>query len=124
MDINEEQVTTVEVEEVSKKNKWLDKFKKKGKQQMKQKNTLYKAYLDKKKETKIKNKMIEKYNISNDDNTIIINKNNNKFFLFILDVISKIIKLIFYAVICILVTIGATVVLNKELLDYIINFIK
>jgi len=91
---------------------------------MKQKNTLYKAYLDKKKETKIKNKMIEKYNISNDDNTIIINKNNNKFFLFILDFISKMIKLIFYAVICILVTIGATVVLNKELLDYIINFIK
>lgn len=91
---------------------------------MKQKNTLYKAYLDKKKETKIKNKMMEKYNISNDENTIIINKNNNKFFLFVWEVICKIIKLIFYVAICILVTIGATVVLNKELLDYIINFIK
>lgn len=91
---------------------------------MKQKNTLYKAYLDKKKETKIKNKMIEKYNISNDDNTIIINKNNNKFLLFLWEVICKIVKLIFYAVICVLVTIGATVVLNRELLDYILNFIK
>lgn len=91
---------------------------------MKQRNTLYKAYLDKKKENKIKNKIIEKYNISNDENTIIINKNNNKFFLFILDVVGKIIKLFFYVVICVLVTIGATVVLNKELLDYIMNYIK
>lgn len=91
---------------------------------MKQKNTLYKAYLDKKKETKIRNKMIEKYNISNDDNTIIINKNNNKFFLIVWEIISKILKFIFYAVICVLVTIGATVVLNRELLDYILNFIK
>lgn len=91
---------------------------------MKQKNTLYKAYLDKKKETKIRNKMIEKYNISNDDNTIIINKNNNKFFLIVWEIISKILKLIFYAVICVLVTIGATVVLNRELLVYILNFIK
>lgn len=91
---------------------------------MKQKNTLYKAYLDKKKETKIRNKMIEKYNISKDDNTIIINKNNNKFLIFFWEVICKVVKLIFYIAICILVTIGATVVLNKELLDYIINFIK
>lgn len=91
---------------------------------MKQKNTLYKAYLNKKKENKIRNKIIGKYNISNNDNTIIINKNNNKFFLFIFDAVSKIIKLIFYVVICALVTIGATVLLNKELLDYIMNYIK
>jgi len=91
---------------------------------MNQKNTLYKAYLDKKKQSKIKDKMLKKYNISDDDKTIIINKNNNKVALFIWEIIGKIIKFSLYIAILILVTIGATVLLNEGLRNYIFEFCK
>lgn len=91
---------------------------------MNQNNTLYKAYLEKKKENKIRNKMLKKYNISDDENTIIINKKSNKPILFIWDILSKIFKVVFYLAIAILVTIGATVLLNTELRDYIINLVN
>lgn len=90
---------------------------------MSQNNTLYKAYLEKKKENEIKDKMLKKYNISNDKNTIIINKNKNNIGLFIWDIFCKIIKVIFYIIIASLVTIGATVLLNEGLRNYILNFL-
>ena len=91
-----------------------------------EKNTFYKAYLQEKKQKEKDKKTIQKYNLSNDDKTIIVNQNSNKLiksFSLILDMITKILKLIVIIVIIVLVTIGATVVLNKDLLNYILNYI-
>jgi len=90
---------------------------------MKKNNTLYKAYLEKKKENKIRSKMLEKYNISDDENTIIINKKKSNPILFICDIFIKLLKVVFYLAIAVLVTIGATVLFNAELRDYIMNFL-
>lgn len=90
---------------------------------MNQNNTLYKAYLEKKKENKLREKTLKKYNISDSDKTIIISKNTNKILLFIWEVIGKLFKLIFIITIVILVTIGATVILNEQLRNYILNFL-
>lgn len=90
---------------------------------MNQNNTLYKAYLEKKKENKLREKTLKKYNISDSDKTIIISKNTNKIPLFIWEVIGKLFKLIFIITIVILVTIGATVILNEQLRNYILNFL-
>lgn len=90
---------------------------------MKQKSALYQAYLEKKKENKIKDKMLKKYNISEDENTIIINKHSYKILLILWEIILKCIKAIFYIGILILVTIGATVLLNEEIRNYVINFL-
>ena len=90
---------------------------------MNQNNTLYKAYLEKKKENKLREKTLKKYNISDSDKTIIISKSTNKILLFIWEVIGKLFKLIFIITIVILVTIGATVILNEQLRNYILNFL-
>ncbi len=90
---------------------------------MNQNNTLYKAYLEKKKENKLREKTLKKYNISDSDKTIIISKNTNKILLFIWEVIGKLFKLIFIITIVILVTIGTTVILNEQLRNYILNFL-
>ena len=90
---------------------------------MNQNNTLYKAYLEKKKENKLREKTLKKYNISDSDKTIIISKNTNKILLFIWEVIGKLFKLIFIITIVILVTIGTTVILNDQIRNYILNFL-
>lgn len=90
---------------------------------MNKKNTLYKAYLEKQKQIKKRDKTLKKYNISDDNKTIIINQ-NNKIFLFIWEVIGKIIKFVLYIIILILLTIGATVLLNGNLRNYILEFYK
>ena len=90
-----------------------------------EKNTLYKSYLKDKEQKEKEEKLIKKYSLSKDENTIIINKKNSfiiKFLSLIMDTIGKIFKLVIIITIAILVTIGATVVLNKELLNYIIEF--
>lgn len=89
---------------------------------MSQNNTLYKAYLEKKKENKTRNEILRKYNISDNENTIIINKKRRSTILFIWDILSKLLKMIFYLGIALLVTIGATVLLNPELRYYIMSF--
>ena len=89
------------------------------------KNTLYQAYIKEKKQKEKNDKTIKKYNLSSDKNTIVINQNSNKIIKFlslIIDVFVKILKLTIIVGIVGLVTIGATVVLNKELLNYILNF--
>lgn len=90
-----------------------------------EKNTLYKAYVKEKKQKEKNDRTMKKYNLSSDKNTIVINQNSNKIiklFSLIIDVFIKILKLIIIVGIVVLVTIGATVVLNKELLNYILNF--
>ncbi|MCI9016169.1 MAG: hypothetical protein HFJ53_03250 [Clostridia bacterium] len=90
-----------------------------------EKHTLYKAYIKEKKQKEKNDKTIKKYNLSSDKNTIVINQNSNKIIKFlslIIDVFVKILKLTIIVGIVGLVTIGATVVLNKELLNYILNF--
>ncbi|MDO5555146.1 MAG: hypothetical protein Q4G09_00385 [Clostridia bacterium] len=87
---------------------------------MSNKKTLYKAYLEKKKENKVRHKILKKYNISDNENTIIINKKSINLFLLLFDFITKIIKVIFYIIITVLITIGATVLLNEELRNKII----
>lgn len=89
---------------------------------MSKKNTLYKAYLDRKKEDNAKKKLIKKYNVSESENTIIINKNSNKIGLFIYEIIIKILKLLFIILLLLLVTIGATVLLNEQLRNYVFEF--
>ena len=91
-----------------------------------EKNTLYKAYLEEKKQKEKEEKIIKKYNLSKDENTIIINKNSNKIIKFLslmIDVFGKLLKCLIILIIVGLVTIGATVILNKELLNYIMNFV-
>lgn len=90
-----------------------------------EKNTLYKAYLKEKKQKEKEEKIIKKYNLSKDENTIVINKKSNyiiKFLSLVADIFGKLFKLMIIILIVGLVTIGATVVLNEELLNYIINF--
>ena len=87
--------------------------------------TLYKAFLNNKKKKDKEKKLIEKYNLSS-DKVIINNKTNTgiKIVTFLVDLIIKIIKLILICAILILITIGATVLLNKDLLNYILNNIN
>lgn len=90
-----------------------------------EKNTLYKAYLEEKKQKEKEEKIIKKYNLSKDENTIVINRHSNKIIKFIsliIDILGKLFKGIIFLIIAGLVTIGATVLLNEELLNYIINF--
>ena len=90
-----------------------------------EKHALYKAYVKEKKQKEKNDRTIKKYNLSSDKNTIVINQNSNKIIKFlslIIDVFVKILKLTIIVGIVGLVTIGATVVLNKELLNYILNF--
>lgn len=91
------------------------------------KDTLYNAYLkDKKlkeKEQRLKNKFV----ISEDDNTILITKNENKLLkaiCLVIDIFSRLLKLVFIFTIAVLTTIGATVLINKDFLNYIINTIR
>ncbi len=90
---------------------------------MSQNNTLYKAYLEKKRENKTRKEMLRKYNISDDENTIIINKKGKNPILFIWDILSKLLKVVFYLGIALLVTVGATVLLNAELRYYVMSFL-
>ena len=90
-----------------------------------EKHALYKAYVKEKKQKEKNDRPIKKYNLSSDKNTIVINQNSNKIIKFlslIIDIFVKILKLAIIVGIVGLVTIGATVVLNKELLNYILNF--
>ena len=91
---------------------------------MKKRNTLYNAYLEKKEESANKKKLLEKYNISNNENTIIINKNKTRFINIIISVIGKIIKIIVMILFFILVSLGATVLINEELRNIVFDIFK
>lgn len=89
------------------------------------KDTLYKAYLKEKKQKQKENRTIKKYNLSKDENTIVINQSSNKgikIFSLVVDIFMKLLKLVIIVAIVGLVTIGATVLLNKDLLNYVLNY--
>ncbi|MBO5004954.1 MAG: hypothetical protein J6D03_06925 [Clostridia bacterium] len=57
------------------------------------------------------------------DKNIVITKKNSKIST-VIEIIGKILKVIFYIVICILLTIGTTVLVNSELRNQLINIIN
>ena len=89
-------------------------------------NALYKAYLKEKKKKQKDDKTIKKYNLSKNENTIVINNSSNKgikFLSLLMEIVRKLLKIIFIIGVVGLVTIGATVILNKEILNYVLNYI-
>lgn len=57
------------------------------------------------------------------DENIVITKKNSKISI-ILEIVGKILKIIFYIVICILLTVGTTVLVNSELREQLINIVN
>lgn len=80
--------------------------------------SIYEKALEKKKENMEKERLYENLNLDKDKNNIIIEKEKHTFIKilnFIMDLVVKIIKLIVILIVFILLTIGATVLLNPEL---------
>jgi len=57
------------------------------------------------------------------DNNIVITKKNSKISI-AFEIIGKILKLAFYIIICLLLTVGTTVLLNNELREQLINVVN
>ena len=57
------------------------------------------------------------------DENIVITKKNSKIST-VIEIIGKILKVIFYIVICILLTVGTTVLVNSELREQLINIVN
>ena len=57
------------------------------------------------------------------DNNIVITKKNSKISI-VFEIIGKILRFVFYIVICLLLTVGTTVLLNNELREQLINVIN
>lgn len=57
------------------------------------------------------------------DNNIVITKKTSKISV-VFEIIGKILKVAFYIVICILLTVGTTVLLNNELREQLINVVN
>lgn len=80
--------------------------------------SIYDKALEKKKENLEKERLYDSLNLDRNKNNIIIKKEKHTFVImlnFIMDFVVKIIKLIVILAIFILLTIGATVLLNPEL---------
>lgn len=58
-----------------------------------------------------------------EDENVVVTKKNSKI-LIAIEIIEKILKVIFYIVICILLTVGTTVLVNSELREQLINIIN
>lgn len=89
--------------------------------------SLYEKALEKKNENIEKEKLYKNLNLDKEKNTIVFEKKNNtfiKFLNFLVDIIEKIIKFLVITVILILLTIGATVLLNPGLRDTVLELIK
>ena len=56
-------------------------------------------------------------------NNIVITKKNSKISI-VFEIIGKILRFVFYIVICLLLTVGTTVLLNNELREQLINVIN
>lgn len=57
------------------------------------------------------------------DENVVVTKKNSKI-LTAIEIIGKILKVVFYLVICILLTIGTTVLANSELREQLMNIIN
>lgn len=67
--------------------------------------------------------MEQKREKQNNDNNIVITHKNSKISI-VVEIIGKIFKLLFYILICLLLTIGTTVLVNSELREQLINIIN
>lgn len=60
--------------------------------------------------------------LQNDENIVITHKNSR--ISIVVEIIGKILKVLFYVLICLLLTIGTTVLVNSELRNQLINVIN
>ena len=67
--------------------------------------------------------MEQKREKQNNDNNIVITHRNSKISI-VVEIIGKIFKVLFYILICLLLTIGTTVLVNSELREQLINIIN
>lgn len=67
--------------------------------------------------------MEQKREKQNNDNNIVITHKNSKISIMV-EIIGKIFKVLFYILICLLLTIGTTVLVNSELREQLINIIN
>ena len=67
--------------------------------------------------------MEQKRERQNNDNNIVITHKNSKLSI-VVEIIGKIFKVLFYILICLLLTIGTTVLVNSELRNQLINVIN
>ena len=67
--------------------------------------------------------MEEKNRKQLEDENVVVTKKNSKISI-VIEIIGKILKVIFYIVICILLTIGTTVLANSELREQLINIVN
>ena len=90
------------------------------------KNKTIKELLDEKKtEENIRQDLLNKNQI-NEDTTIVVEKKSKiiSFLLFIIEVIKIVLRLAVVVSVCILTTIGGTVLINNELREYFLSVIK
>ena len=67
--------------------------------------------------------MEQKREKQNNDNNIVITHKNSKISI-VVEIIGKIFKVLFYILICLLLTIGTTVLVNSELREQLIDIIN
>ena len=67
--------------------------------------------------------MEQKREKQNNDNNIVITHKNSRISI-VVEIIGKIFKVLFYILICLLLTIGTTVLVNSELRNQLINVVN
>lgn len=67
--------------------------------------------------------MEQKREKQNNDNNIVITHKNSRISV-VVEIIGKIFKVLFYILICLLLTIGTTVLVNSELREQLINVVN
>ncbi|HBC84244.1 MAG TPA: hypothetical protein DCZ30_02000 [Clostridiales bacterium] len=67
--------------------------------------------------------MEQKREKQNNDNNIVITHKNSRISV-VVEIIGKIFKVLFYILICLLLTIGTTVLVNNELREQLINVVN
>lgn len=88
--------------------------------------SLYDKAIEKKNEKIEKERLYKDLNLDKDKNTIIFDKDKNtgiKILNFIADLLIKIIKFIFILIVLVLLTIGATVIINPGLRDNLLEIL-
>ena len=89
--------------------------------------SLYDIAIEKKKEKIEKERLYKELNLDKEKNTIVFDKEKNtgiKILNFITDLIIRKIKFTFILIILVLLTIGATVIINPELRDELLKILQ
>lgn len=90
------------------------------------KKSLYDRAIEKKNEIIEKERLFKNLDLNKDKNTIVFDKEKNtgiKLLNFIVDLIIRILKLIFILAVLVLLTIGTTVIINPELRNELIEIL-